>query len=946
MVSDTNFLLLLSDRLFSVFSLLSEKANSYHLPNKLLSHFMKSSILPITLLLGLTSIIGAEDKGLSKELPSDNYFEVETIIPTLNDPMQIAIDYKERIFIAERTGAVKLHDPAVGTPVTIHQLPTHHKERRIEPIYTYRGGGECGLLGMALDPEFEKNNYVYFYYSPIEKDCNRLSRFTFKENRLVDEINVLEVATERHAGPHHAGSIHFGNNRELFIAAGDNTNPHAADGYSPIDESAGGLNCDAQRSAGNSNDLRGAILRIVMNEDGSYDIPQGNLYRPGTPNTRPEIYAKGCRNPFRIFVDKKTGYLHWGEVGPDAREQSDRGPRGYDEYNIATEAGYFGWPYHVGVDYYNDYNYETKQSGVSFAKGIINDSPRNTGLKELPPVNAATVWYPYAKSEQFPELGDGGRNSMAGPVIYQDGLEHNFPAYFDGKPMWYDWVRARIMMITLDDNNKAVKLEPFLDSVKLSHPIDIKIGNQGDLYILNYGSAWYGNTDGQLIKVRYGGLNRRPVIKLAANKSVGAAPLDVIFSSQGTLDNDGDPMTYHWDFGNGASSNDANPAYSYTTPGIYTATLSVKDNQGKQNTASLKVIVGNERPSLSLKMAQDDGFFDWESELQYEVSGHDNEDGTLGTADIEVLAEYRPDRSIPPSKINTDANSTSDPRLEGMNLLLPGVKLIEQNHCLACHQSQLKSIGPSYKEVALRYPDTAKNRSYLLDKIKKGGNGVYGHIPMPAQAHIGDQHIKEIVTAILDMTGDPANISRSKSGMVKSIKRPAHPNDQKGIYVLRAQYTDKGANGLSALSAESEALILKAPVMVSGSKTQIDATIAKIDGGGAIVENDRHIGGYSDLNTTLSWKLIVETPGSYKISINQVVNIPQAGATYELQINGQSLSGTTKGSNGWHDYQDVALGELNLPKGNHILRLVPKTTPKGYVMNLRHIDLERIGILK
>lgn len=479
-------------------------------------------------------------------LPGDDYFEVATLIPSLNDPMQIAIDHRERIFIVERTGAVKLYDPAVGTAVTIHQLPAHHRDRLIEPIYEYRGGSECGVLGIALDPDFENNHFVYFYYSPIEKDCNRVSRFTFEDNQLVDEVNVLEVVTERHAGPHHAGSIHFGSNRELFIATGDNTNPHAADGYSPIDESAGGLKGDAQRSAGNSNDLRGAILRILVKEDGSYDIPEGNLYAPGTPNTRPEIYIKGCRNPFRIFVDTKTGCLHWGEVGPDAREDSDRGPRGYDEYNIATKAGYFGWPYHVGVDYYSDYNYETGQSGASFADGIINDSPRNTGLQELPPVHAATLWYPYAKSEEFPAMGDGGRNAMAGPVLYQQGHEHNFPAYFDGKPMWYDWVRARILMITLDEHNKAVKLEPFLDSVALNHPIDIKVGNQGDLYILNYGSAWYGNTDGTLLKVRYGGTNRRPFIELAADRSVGGVPLEVNFSSAGTVDKDGDSITYHW----------------------------------------------------------------------------------------------------------------------------------------------------------------------------------------------------------------------------------------------------------------------------------------------------------------------------------------------------------------------------------------------------------------
>ena len=907
---------------------------------------MESPLFTLAILSSLALSLHAEQEAANEKLPSDDYFEVTTVIASLNDPMQIAIDHKERIFIAERTGPVKLYDPAVGTPITIHQLPAHHKERPIEKIYNYRGGSECGVLGIALDPDFENNNFVYFYYSPIEKDCNRLSRFTFKDNQLVGEVNVLEVITERHAGPHHAGSIHFGNNRELFISAGDNTNPHAADGYAPIDDSAEGLHRDAQRSAGNSNDLRGAILRITMNEDGSYDIPEGNLYPVGTPKTRPEIYIKGCRNPFRIHVDQKTGYLHWGEVGPDAREANARGPRGHDEYNIATKAGYFGWPYHVGVEYYNEYDYETGKSGASFAEGIVNDSPRNTGLKELPPVNPATVWYPYAKSEKFPELGDGGRNAMAGPVIYQEGLEHNFPPYFDGKPMWYDWVRARIMMITLDENNRAVKLDPFLSSTKLVHPIDIKLGNQGDLYILNYGSAWSGNTDGNLLRVRYGGKNRRPVIKLAADKSVGAVPLTVQFSSEGTVDNDGDPITYHWDFGNGDSSNEANPSYSYQSPGVFTATLTVKDNQGKENQASFKVVAGNERPSLSLELENSDGYFDWGSEIRYRVSGQDKEDGALGMADIEVVAEYRPDRSIPPSKINTDATSTGDPRLEGMNLLLPGVKLIEANHCLACHQSNSKSVGPSYMEVALRYQDTPKDRSYLLDKIKNGGNGVYGHIPMPAQAHISDGHIKEMVTAILDMAGDSANVSRSKTGTVKTIKRPAHPNNQKGIYVLRAQYTDKGANGLNPLSAESEALTLKAPVSVNGRKTKIDAVLASIHGRGAINEKERHIGQYRDPKTTLSWKLNVETPGSYKVTLNQAVNAPQAGATYELQINGQSLSGTAKGSSGnkaWNNYQDVTLGKVNLTKGFHTLRFVPKTAPNGYVVNLKYIDLERTG---
>ena len=156
---------------------------------------MKSASITRPVILGALSMAMIMGKAIAAELPSDDYFEVSTIIPSLNDPMQIAIDDKERVFIAERTGAVKLYDPSVGAPVTIYELPVHHKYRKIEPKYKYRGGSDCGILGIALDPKFENNHYIYFYYSPIEKDCNRLSRFTFNKNQLVDEVNVLEVVT-------------------------------------------------------------------------------------------------------------------------------------------------------------------------------------------------------------------------------------------------------------------------------------------------------------------------------------------------------------------------------------------------------------------------------------------------------------------------------------------------------------------------------------------------------------------------------------------------------------------------------------------------------------------------------------------------------------------------------------------------------------------------------
>ncbi len=104
----------------------------------------------------------------------------------------------------------------------------------------------------------------------------------------------------------------------LFISVGDDTNPRESDGFSPTDERADRSPWDAQKSAANTHDLRGKILRIKPEADGSFSIPEDNLFPADGSGGRPEVYPTGSRNPFRISIDDRTGYLHWGEVGPDA----------------------------------------------------------------------------------------------------------------------------------------------------------------------------------------------------------------------------------------------------------------------------------------------------------------------------------------------------------------------------------------------------------------------------------------------------------------------------------------------------------------------------------------------------------------------------------------------------------------------------------------------------
>ncbi|MEL6926783.1 MAG: PQQ-dependent sugar dehydrogenase, partial [Bacteroidota bacterium] len=329
---------------------------------------------------------------------------------------------------------------------------------------------------------FENNNWIYLFYSLAgDKPVQHVSRFDFSDEGLDmdSEKVVLEIPLQRDECCHSAGSLEFGPNGNLFISTGDNTNPHESDGYSPSDEREGRGPFDAQKSSANTNDLRGKILRIKPEADGGYSIPEGNLFPEGTEKGRPEIYVMGCRNPYRISVDQHTGYLYWGDVGPDAGEDSlSRGPMGYDEVNQAKGPGFYGWPYFVGNNRpYKKYDFAKKVSLESFdASKPINQSPNNTGMQELPPAQPAFIYYPYGASNEFPIVGDGGRNAMAGPVFYTEDYadtDKRFPGYYNGKLFTYDWMRGWIMAVTMDDDGSFKRMERFLPSQKFSNPIDI-----------------------------------------------------------------------------------------------------------------------------------------------------------------------------------------------------------------------------------------------------------------------------------------------------------------------------------------------------------------------------------------------------------------------------------------------------------------------------------------
>ncbi|MET7808511.1 PQQ-dependent sugar dehydrogenase [Micromonospora chersina] len=592
--------------------------------------------------------------------PPDSEFQKVTLNDTPGEPMDLAVLPDNRVLHVTRAGEVWLHDPTTGRNTVAATLDVYRHD-------------EEGLQNVAIDPNFGKggNNWVYLYYSPPGntpvddpstpnvnegdapawgtaadfakfKGALRLSRFRLVKDKLdlSTEQQILDVPVDRGICCHVGGDIAFDAKGNLYLSTGDDTNPFESGGYAPLDERPGRNPAyDAQRTSANTNDLRGKILRVKVGEKGGYSIPDGNLFPEGTAGTRPEIYLMGLRNPFRIELNRETGDLYVGDYSPDAGAPDPlRGPAGHGKWIAARKAGNYGWPYCATAQLpYVDYDFATGQSGATFnCAAPVNESPHNTGLRQLPPVEQPQVWYNYGPSAQFPELGTGGIGPMAGPA-YQFSQPTTrgrapvaWPAHYDGMPLFHEWTRDYVKGFRLDADGDLTGIEPVLPSITFDNPMDLEFGPDGALYVLEYGDGYFSeNPDAQLARIDYTGWtgNHTPVPQVSAAPTNGVAPLTVTFSSEGTTDYDGDRLTYAWDFDNDGKvdSRAANPTFTYRKNGLYNATLNVSDPGGLSASASVRIVVGNAAPVVELVKPADGQPFAFGDTVQFEVRVTDDQ---------------------------------------------------------------------------------------------------------------------------------------------------------------------------------------------------------------------------------------------------------------------------------------------------------------------------------
>lgn len=437
---------------------------------------------------GLTFAAGPRARDYGRIRPEPGRLVSEAVTTDMNEPVAFDFLPDRNVLIVQRGGDIIKVDTTWGT------------RKVLGVVATDQSNAEHGAFSIVVDPGFVTNRIIYVQFSKrgaAGKMQNRVGRFRIEAGteRLVPLDTLIDIPIEDNCC-HTGNGLAFNARGELFITTGDNTNPwnKEVNGFAPIDNRPDAMETDALRSSGNTDDLRGKVLRIVPKAAGGYTIPKGNLFSDPRAG-RPEIYAMGFRNPYSLAIDPVTGYLYIGDVGPDSSvDDATRGPRGQDEIDEVKSPGNYGWPLFIGNNMpYLAHDYVTGREGAAFDPARpVNASPRNTGARVLPAARPALVWYPYNQSTDFPELGTGGRSAVAGGIYHRPkaATADNLPAWYDGKLFISDFVRSYIKVVDFDGQGHVRQISDLSSNIAIDDPIDMMFGPDGHLYVLAYGPKW------------------------------------------------------------------------------------------------------------------------------------------------------------------------------------------------------------------------------------------------------------------------------------------------------------------------------------------------------------------------------------------------------------------------------------------------------------------------
>ena len=509
----------------------------------------------------------------------------DSLVTAVPNPTVLAFTPDGRLLIGSQTGQIYVFQNGALLPTPALNLGT--------AACAYR---ERGLSGIAVDPEFTSNRFIYVAYvfnkhgvcdgeNTPTTPVGRVSRFELRADNTVDRAGerVLIDNIPSAIGAHNIDDVEFGGDGHLYVSVGDGGCDYT-----------GVSGCfDGNRAAQYRHALVGKLLRVTR--DGG--IPPDNPFTgAGTVRcavtggttagqTCQEIYALGLRNPWRITFDPNSGgtRVFINDVGQDTWEEVNEGQAG----------GNYGWNQREGF----------------CARGSQTD------CSPTPPAGLVNPIVAYNHDECA---------SVTGGAFVPNGV---WPATFQGTYLFSDWVCGRIYKVTRNADG-TYRNDLFVYGLGTGSAVDLAFGPHAGSSALYY--ATYEN-GGEVRRISHiGDANHDPTAAFTANPTFGAIPLAVDFDASGSGDPDGDVLTYEWNFGDSTPLATGRVVrHTYSTSGTFTATLRVRDPDGAVATATTRIDAGNTPPQPVILTPRADDRFAVGDAFVLQGSASDAQDGAL-----------------------------------------------------------------------------------------------------------------------------------------------------------------------------------------------------------------------------------------------------------------------------------------------------------------------------
>jgi glucose/arabinose dehydrogenase len=604
-------------------------------------------LLIASLAVGLTTT--AQEARAAAVLPAG--FQQRVVFSGLTNPANVQFSPDGRVFVAEKSGVVKMYDSLTDT------TPAVYADLRAQ-VYNF---WDRGLLGLALAPDFPADSKVYVAYTyngviggppgkwpspngtddecadPTGYGCEvsaRIAVLTPAEPAGVAERVLVEDWCQQFPS-HSIGTLAFGADGMLYAGGGEGADFNRTDygqrnnpcgdppkpAGTPLAAPAaegGALRSQDLRTPADPTTLDGGIIRI---DPATGAAAAGNPNAAGTDDNAKRLVATGLRNPFRFTFRPGTNEIWGGDVGWNTWEEINR------IVSPTAKVTNFGWPCYEGA---------ARHSGYDAADLTLCENLYAAGSGAV-----TTPYYAYrhdANVVSTDPCRNGNSASISGLAFYSGT---GYPAAYRNGLFFTDYSRSCIWVMQAGTSGlpDPARITAFATGME-GGAVHLQAGPNGDIFAVDM-------LGGRILRYVYNGVNNPPTAAIKTDVTSGPLPLTVQFDGRPSSDVEGGTLTYAWDLDGDGDFDDAATATAtktYDTKGTVTARLRVVDGQGAADTAEVTIKPGYSPPTATITAPGSGTRWRVGDAIGFAGTATDAEDGALpGTAyDWTVIMHHCP----------------------------------------------------------------------------------------------------------------------------------------------------------------------------------------------------------------------------------------------------------------------------------------------------------------